>query len=228
VSQARLPHSLAVQLPFPAPTGYFDLVITRGCDTRGIFGLARLPNHNYAPGITHCGKPKLYSIAALSLPISGNERPACHVSLCSQISVHGPVQRCQLHKANSGFEISRGSGARRPAQRYGSSKSLMSAALRAVLTLWLPLTKPTTIKQSRTSRKTTRYLNPNLTELSYSLMILQRIDVSPTKKQLLGGFTVICLVLNRTIGMLKSHMLNISSAQKFHSLSKATYGNRIE
>ncbi|OCK89960.1 amino acid transporter [Cenococcum geophilum 1.58] len=28
----------------------------------------------------------------------------------------------------------------------------------------------------------------------------QRIDVSPTKKQLLGGFTVMCLVLNRTIG----------------------------
>jgi len=142
---------------------YFDLVITRGCNTRGIFGLARLPNHNYAPGITHRGKLKLFSIAALSPPVSGNERLACYVSSCSQISVHGPVHSCQPHKADSSFEILRRSKARRPAQRCGNSKSLMSATLRAVLTLWLPLIKPTTIKQSRTSRKAIRYLNPNLT-----------------------------------------------------------------
>lgn len=28
----------------------------------------------------------------------------------------------------------------------------------------------------------------------------QRVDIGPTKAQRLGGFTVICLVLNRTIG----------------------------
>lgn len=28
----------------------------------------------------------------------------------------------------------------------------------------------------------------------------QRVDIGPTKAQRLGGFTIICLVLNRTIG----------------------------
>ena len=29
----------------------------------------------------------------------------------------------------------------------------------------------------------------------------QRVEVTPTSSQLLGSFTVICLILNRTIGM---------------------------